>query len=272
MLGAILLFRSEIIGREGFRFLVITGLSIYIVALIAFLNYWSKTVRLSGKMTIIKKAAYIALFSSVFIVVAGLILSIFHYHVIGKQLVVAGLFIFIVGFSMLIPATLSALRRNRVILHPIYYRCSTVFNVVAYVSILLCMGGMLLKMFHYPEGRSLLWSGLALLIIGVYGVLLYLKMKIPIFSTKKINVTLDELNEYAGSYHNEEIKMDINMLGRSSPPALMLQLNGLPGFPLVANEQDIFSFRWAGIIIEFGSGKDEFILKQGDRQFKFRKQ
>jgi len=52
---------------------------------------------------------------------------------------------------------------------------------------------------------------------------------------------------------------------------LIAQATGQSSFPLEATGKDIFEFDQAGIIIEFGTAKNELTLKQGGERFVFTK-
>jgi len=90
----------------------------------------------------------------------------------------------------------------------------------------------------------------------------------PVFSN--ISVTPETLDLYSGTYGSLQIPLKINISKKDN--TLIAQATGQPSFPLEATAINIFKFDAAGIVLEFNSDKNEMLLKQGGKEFLFKKE
>lgn len=90
----------------------------------------------------------------------------------------------------------------------------------------------------------------------------------PVFST--VAVTPEILNSYSGNYGTSQIPLKINISNKDN--TLIAQATGQPSFPLEATAVNIFKFDAAGIVLEFNAEKSEMTLKQGGKEFLFKKE
>lgn len=90
----------------------------------------------------------------------------------------------------------------------------------------------------------------------------------PVFSN--VNVTGETLDLYSGSYGSVQIPLKISISKKDN--TLIAQATGQPSFPLEATAVNIFKFDAAGIVLEFNSEKKEMVLKQGGKEFLFKKE
>ena len=91
--------------------------------------------------------------------------------------------------------------------------------------------------------------------------------EIPVFSNYE--VSLEELNQYVGTYASEQIPLKITISVKND--VLFAQATGQSEFPLDATEKGKFEFKQAGVVLEFNAEEKTMILKQGGGQFLFKK-
>jgi len=269
LLGAISLYYLHFLNAAHLRFAVIVALLISSAGYVVYSFYTLKLAKASsGPMTGAKKVSYIIIYFSALIVISGLILTIFHIRVIGRDLIIFGLIVFTCGFTLMMPGIFAGLLQNRNIINVAFFRTSMLLNTVLYIFVLCCTTGMLLTMFHYAEGRLLMYAGIVLILFSFSAAVLFLKLKNTALSTT-IELSSNELDRYVGVYHNEQMNMDIMMTKKVTGTALVAQPVGLPALPLTAIEKNIFVFSRAGIVIEFKPEKYEFTLIQSGCYFSF---
>jgi CubicO group peptidase (beta-lactamase class C family) len=92
--------------------------------------------------------------------------------------------------------------------------------------------------------------------------------EIPVFSNYE--ASLEELNQYVGTYASEQIPLKIEISVENE--MLFAQATGQSEFPLDATEKDKFEFKQAGISLEFNPKENTMILKQGGGTFLFKKE
>ncbi len=106
------------------------------------------------------------------------------------------------------------------------------------------------------------------ILIGILSIYFGKKYTIPTFT--KIELTGDEIIKYLGEYASEDIPLKI-IISRMDN-TLVAQATGQSSFPLEASAKDIFKFDPAGIVIEFDTANQSFILKQGGKKYLFKKE
>ena len=79
-----------------------------------------------------------------------------------------------------------------------------------------------------------------------------------------------DLDKYLGVYATTQIPIKIEITKDGT--ALMAQATGQESFPLTATTKDTFAFEQGGIVLVFDTAKGEMILKQGGREFNFKKE
>lgn len=89
--------------------------------------------------------------------------------------------------------------------------------------------------------------------------------EIPTF--KEVSVSEEEIIKYIGNYSSENfpLKIDITNEGK----VLIAQATGQPSFPLDPEGNGIFSFKRAGVVLEFYPEEKKMVLKQGGGVFTF---
>ncbi|MBP7564230.1 MAG: serine hydrolase [Candidatus Cloacimonetes bacterium] len=92
------------------------------------------------------------------------------------------------------------------------------------------------------------------------------KVEMPKFREE---IQLKDLNIYAGTFQNDEIKMDIAVTVNDN--VLYAQASGQGKFPLSAFDKHKFQFEPAGIVVEFSDDSQQFILFQGKQQLVFKR-
>lgn len=90
----------------------------------------------------------------------------------------------------------------------------------------------------------------------------------PVFGN--VSVTEETLNLYTGTYGSSQIPFKITISKKDN--VLIAQATGQPSFPLESTAINIFKFDAAGIVLEFNSEKSEMTLKQGGKEFLFKKE
>lgn len=90
----------------------------------------------------------------------------------------------------------------------------------------------------------------------------------PAFNT--ISISAEILDLYSGTYGSLQIPLKISISKKDN--TLIAQATGQPSFPLEAAATNIFKFDAAGIVLEFNSDKNEMLLKQGGKEFLFKKE
>lgn len=90
----------------------------------------------------------------------------------------------------------------------------------------------------------------------------------PVFGNA--SVTEETLNLYTGTYGSSQIPLKINISKKDN--TLIAQATGQSSFPLEATSVNSFKFDAAGIVLEFNSEKSEMTLKQGGKEFIFKKE
>lgn len=91
---------------------------------------------------------------------------------------------------------------------------------------------------------------------------------IPEFKT--FDVSVGSLNKYIGVYSSEQIPIKITVTNNGK--MLTAQATGQSPFPLEASAQDQFKFDRAGIVMEFIPAEKTMILKQGGKEFLFKRE
>ena len=100
------------------------------------------------------------------------------------------------------------------------------------------------------------------LLSAVYDV----PFEIPSF--KGIELTSEDLNKYVGVYSSSEVPMKITIT--KNDRTLMAQATGQSSFPLDATEKNIFTFKQAGVVLEFNPDAKTMHLKQGGGDLLFK--
>lgn len=91
--------------------------------------------------------------------------------------------------------------------------------------------------------------------------------EIPTFTS--IQLTDNDLEAYLGEYSSQELPIKISIFIENH--LLMAQGTGQSAFPLEATEKDKFKFVAAGIELEFNTIEKTMTLKQGGKDFSFKK-
>lgn len=86
----------------------------------------------------------------------------------------------------------------------------------------------------------------------------------------KVKLTEKDLEKYLGTYSSEQIPPKI-MISKEGP-TLLAQATGQSAFPLEPRSKDTFVFEQAGVKIEFKTGTEEMIMKQGGKEYLFSKE
>lgn len=105
------------------------------------------------------------------------------------------------------------------------------------------------------------------IIIGALSIYFGEVYDIPEFTT--IILKSEDLDKYLGVYSSTELPL--KMIISKENNSLIAQATGQSSFPLEATAKDTFQFRQAGVVIEFTTEKNEFILKQGGGSYVFTK-
>lgn len=90
---------------------------------------------------------------------------------------------------------------------------------------------------------------------------------IPTF--EKLAIASEILDTYAGTYASTQIPIKINITNKEAE--LFAQATGQTGFVLEAASPTIFKFDQAGIVLEFKPEHKQMTLKQGGKEFVFKK-
>jgi len=89
-------------------------------------------------------------------------------------------------------------------------------------------------------------------------------------SFTNIAVTTETLDSYAGTYASLQIPLKISITQKNN--IMIAQATGQPSFPLEATAVNVFKFDQAGVVMEFNADKKEMILKQGGKDYLFKKE
>lgn len=92
--------------------------------------------------------------------------------------------------------------------------------------------------------------------------------KLPTF--EKIEISAEILQSYVGTYASLQIPIKIEFTNNGDK--LFAQATGQSAFPLETIDTTTFKFEPAGIKLEFKADKKEMILKQGGKEFLFKKE
>jgi len=92
--------------------------------------------------------------------------------------------------------------------------------------------------------------------------------KLPVFSN--ISVSAETLDTYSGTYASSQIPLKINISKKDN--TLIAQATGQPSFPLESTTANSFKFDLAGIVLDFNAEKKEMLLKQGGKEYLFKKE
>ena len=95
---------------------------------------------------------------------------------------------------------------------------------------------------------------------AVLGTILY---------NKSYNISTDVLDKYIGNYSSTETPLKITITRKNE--ILIAQATGQSPFPLKAMEKDVFKFEQGGIVIQFDQSEKSLIIKQGGKQYTFKK-
>jgi D-alanyl-D-alanine carboxypeptidase len=85
-----------------------------------------------------------------------------------------------------------------------------------------------------------------------------------------VAITAETLDSYLGTYASLQIPLKITISKKEN--TMIAQAAGQPSFPLEPTAVNIFKFDAAGIAMEFNAEKKEMILKQGGKEFLFKKE
>lgn len=85
-----------------------------------------------------------------------------------------------------------------------------------------------------------------------------------------ISLTEEELEKFIGVYSSEQIPPKITITKEGL--TLVAQATGQSAFPLEPTSKNTFSFKQAGVKIEFKSTENEMLLIQGGKEFLFKKE
>lgn len=91
---------------------------------------------------------------------------------------------------------------------------------------------------------------------------------IPTFES--IVVASAVLDSYVGNYTSEQIPIKINITKKENQ--LLAQASGQAPLALEATTTTVFGFEKAGIVLEFNPGNKQMTLKQGGKEFLFKKE
>jgi D-alanyl-D-alanine carboxypeptidase len=92
--------------------------------------------------------------------------------------------------------------------------------------------------------------------------------QMPVFND--ISITAETLDSYSGIYGSLQIPLKISITKKDN--IIIAQATGQPSFPLEATAVNVFKFDPAGVIMEFNAYKKEMILKQGGKDYLFKKE
>lgn len=85
-----------------------------------------------------------------------------------------------------------------------------------------------------------------------------------------ITITAETLDLYLGTYGSPQIPLKINISKKDN--VMIAQATGQQSFPLEATAVNIFKFDQAGVVMEFNADKNEMTLKQGGKDYLFKKE
>lgn len=85
-----------------------------------------------------------------------------------------------------------------------------------------------------------------------------------------IAISSAALDQYLGTYSTKEMPLKITVTKRDN--ILVAQATGQSSMELIATAKDQFRFDESGLVLEFDPGKKTMLLKQGGKQYLFRKQ
>ncbi|RZL37632.1 MAG: class A beta-lactamase-related serine hydrolase [Pedobacter sp.] len=91
--------------------------------------------------------------------------------------------------------------------------------------------------------------------------------EIPTFESMVVSSAL--LDTYAGTYTSEQIPIKIEVSKNGNQ--LVAKANGQAALPLEATSTTVFKFDQAGIVLEFSPANKQMTLKQGGKEFLFKK-
>ena len=85
-----------------------------------------------------------------------------------------------------------------------------------------------------------------------------------------VEVSSEDLDKYLGVYSSSDVPLKIIITKDDN--TLIAQATGQSSFPLDATDKDKFKFDAAGVVMEFDTANQSFILKQGGGSFVFKKE
>ena len=85
-----------------------------------------------------------------------------------------------------------------------------------------------------------------------------------------VEVSSEDLDKYLGVYSSSDVPLKITITKDDN--TLIAQATGQSSFPLDATDKDKFKFDAAGVVMEFDTANQSFILKQGGGSFVFKKE
>jgi len=267
-IAANLMNRSDIGVLVFFSSCVLLAIGGIVALLLKFYKMSSGSSGSSGKSSAIRIAANAFIYFSFVGMIIGLITSIVHIHTIGREIQIFSILCLLIG---LILAAFIPTKESRSIMNPDVYRLRIISKNVIIVAAICLVIGLLFKMLHYSGGEYLLIVGLVLYL--VYFILrlyqLFTTKKRPVLNIKTIDIPSADLDQYLGTYYNDQMKMDITISKNDEGASLIAQATNQNSFPLSAIEKDIFNYDMAGIVMEFKPEEHKFILVQHGGYFPF---
>lgn len=92
--------------------------------------------------------------------------------------------------------------------------------------------------------------------------------EVPTFKT--FAVTSEDLDKYLGIYSSSDIPLKLTITKKGNQ--LIAQATGQQQLPLEATDKDVFTFDQVGLVLKFNPIEKTIILKQGGRDFNFKKE
>ena len=219
------------------------------------------------------KAGQILIYLSAFVCFIGLILVIYHWRSLGNQLITYSLLGLIgaLAINFFTPAN-----TYKVLLNPVIYRLNMLTKAVANFGITCFVLALLFKIRHYQGVQILYLMGIITLLVALI-VASYLRrnrylageQRKELLLNTPLQLSSDEMNEYIGVYHNEELKTKITVAQSNNGTELVAQANDKKQFALAAIDKNIFKFDPDGIIMEFQPDEGQLMVMQFGREFKF---
>ena len=106
------------------------------------------------------------------------------------------------------------------------------------------------------------------IIVAMLSAVYNVPYEIPDFKT--VALKSEDLDKFLGVYSSSEVPLKITITKNEN--VLIAQATGQASFSLTAESQNVFSFKQAGIILEFDTANKTMILKQGGGSYKFIKE